>query len=320
MFSIVMPVWNKRVFLPDTVRAVLAQNLGDFELVAVDDGSTDGSIDALEAFDDPRIRILRQANAGPGLARNAGIAAARHDWIAFLDADDIWLPDHLAELDRIRASHPGAALIGTGFISRRLNGGGSPRVPDGGGIEAIDYLDTVARGVSPLCTSTSAIHRSTFDALGGFNDAPIGQDLEYWTRIALERPVAVSRRVTVIYRLKTGGISDTARSQWMGRELRDVRDFGPQVATLIDRYPTIASPERRRAVERFIDRQIHYCVRLSAKLGDMPTLRAVARACPRRPGPGDRLILAVARLPAAVARPVYWVGLALKALPRVLRP
>ena len=115
MFSIVMPVWNKEEYVAATLTAALAQSFADFELIVVDDGSADRSMAIVRGFDDPRIRILVQANAGPGRARNAGIAAARHDWIAFLDADDLWLPDHLDELDRIRSRHPEAGLIGTAF-------------------------------------------------------------------------------------------------------------------------------------------------------------------------------------------------------------
>src|ERR1051325_11534551 len=116
MFSVVVPLWNNRATVRETVASALAQHFADFELIVVDDGSTDGSVETLAGMDDPRLRIVRQANAGPGPARNAGIAAARADWIAFLDADDLWLPDHLAELDRVRTRFPDAGLIGTAYL------------------------------------------------------------------------------------------------------------------------------------------------------------------------------------------------------------
>ena len=120
MFSVVIPLWNKRHTVAFSVASALRQSYGELELIIVDDGSTDGSREALGGFSDPRIRLIGQPRLGPGGARNTGIRAARGDWIAFLDADDVWLPNHLAELDRIRAAYPDAALIGTAFgVTRR---------------------------------------------------------------------------------------------------------------------------------------------------------------------------------------------------------
>src|SRR5690242_1528127 len=102
MFSVVIPLWNKRPWIAATLASALAQSWRDFEMIVVDDGSTDGSMEEVARFDDPRIRRLSQARQGPGAARNTAIRAARHDWFAFLDADDLWLPDHLEELNRIR--------------------------------------------------------------------------------------------------------------------------------------------------------------------------------------------------------------------------
>ena len=214
MFSVVMPVFNKREYVSDTVAAALAQSWRDFELIAVDDGSTDGSLDAVRAFADPRIRILAGANAGPGPARNAGIEAARHEWIAFLDADDLWLPNHLAELDLVRTRHPEAGLIGSGFVICGRDGPAAPPRVNGREIAAIDYFELG----NPICTSSSAIARRVYRSLGGFSDTVPGQDSEYMARIALDYPIAVSTRATVVYRLGTGGISDRAVSPWLGKD------------------------------------------------------------------------------------------------------
>src|SRR5919112_584138 len=108
MFTIVTPVFNKREMLREAVLSAVGQSYREFELILIDDGSTDGSLESVADIDDPRLRILRQANGGASAARNAGLAAARHPWVAFLDADDWWLPGHLAELDRIRSHHPDA--------------------------------------------------------------------------------------------------------------------------------------------------------------------------------------------------------------------
>ena len=302
-----------------TVASVLGQTHRDFELVIVDDGSTDGGMDALASFDDPRIRRLAQANAGPGAARNTGIRAARHHWIAFLDADDIWLPDHLAELDRIRVRYPHAGLIGTSFVRSGRSGILQPPGRNRQTIETIDYFGRTARGQWLLCSSSAAIPRSSYAALGGFGDALRGQDSEYWVRIALERPVAISNRVTAVYRLGTGGISDTAGRSGLGRELLQMSDLGPATALLVERYPTIHCPDVRSAVDRFIDSRFRLCLRHSAKIGDFQTLRVLPGICFRPPQFVDRLILALGRLPPPLARAIYGFGFMVKALPRFLK-
>lgn len=319
MFSIVMPLWNKRHTLASTVESVLGQSWRDFELVVVDDGSTDGGADLLAAIDDPRIRILARANAGTGAARNAGIAAALHDWIAFLDADDLWSPDHLAELDRIRRAHPEAGLIGTAFVRQGRGEPPAPPAPPRPVIGLIDYFEQAASGAPVLCSSTAGIPRSTWAALGGFGDCAHGQDSEYWARIALERPVATSTRVTAVYRLGTGGATDQALRTRRRGVLRQLGDLGPVMALLADRYPAIACARRRAAIDRFIDYRLRLDVRGTARAGDIAALRALPRLFPRPPRGGDRLILAAAHLPAPLARALYDLGFGAKALMRRFR-
>ncbi|HYN46970.1 MAG TPA: glycosyltransferase family A protein [Allosphingosinicella sp.] len=318
MFSIVVPLWNKRHTVAATLATALAQSWRDFELIIVDDGSTDGGMEVAARFDDPRIRRLRQANKGPGAARNAAIRAARHDWFAFLDADDLWLPDHLEELDRIRRRFPEAGLIGTKIL--RSDRRGRYRLParEEGRIERVDYFDCGVRGSWSTTTSSAAIPRRTWEALGGFGDAPCGQDIEYWTRIALDLPVAVSRRATAVYITGTGGICDTVRSPCLARELEHWGDICPAMAVLRDRQAEGRSPELARSIDGYIDRQFRYSTRHAARLGDLRTLRSLPRLYLRRPPLSDRLLLAWARAPAPVARAGFAIGLGLKALLRAL--
>ena len=210
-FTVVTPLYNKRTFIRDTITSALAQDYPAFEIVVVDDSSTDGSADAIADLLGEKLRIVRQDNAGPGAARNRGIAEARFDWIAFLDADDLWYPDHLSELARIVAAEPDAELIATGFY--RTKQSAIPLQPAGAGaIEAIDFFKTAATS-SPIWTSAAAARRRVFADLGGFKNFRPGQDTDMWVRIALERPIAVSSRITAIYRLGTGGITSTAEKQ-----------------------------------------------------------------------------------------------------------
>ena len=104
--SVIVPIYGAEKWIEATVKSVLAQTLTDFELILVDDGSPDRSIEICESFDDPRIRIVRQENRGLPGARNTGIRHAKGELLAFLDADDIWRSDKLQKLSLIHISEP----------------------------------------------------------------------------------------------------------------------------------------------------------------------------------------------------------------------
>lgn len=302
MFSIVVPLWNSRDTLRETVASALAQSFTDFELIIVDDGSTDGSLDALAGIDDPRLRIMHQTNEGAGVARNTGIAAAKADWIAFLDADDLWRPDHLAELDRVRRRFPEAGLIGTAWVYAGGDGALAPD-PGPGQLEEIDFCDCMARGQQVPWTSSAAVSRRAVERLGDFPAARLGQDMLYWLRIALSMPVAASSRRTAIYRPIPTGLSASTESFWRGRRLplASARDVSHRVAFLLDHYD--AAPARLKpGIDRFIDADFRWCLRNAAREGDVATVRALRPLYLRRPRGGDRLLHAAAHLPGPAAR------------------
>lgn len=111
LFSVVIPVYNRKDLLQDTLQSVFAQTDRDFEVLVVDDGSTDGSVDFVASFPEP-ITLLRQQNQGPGAARNRGLSVARGDYVAFLDSDDIWFPWTLATYRTvIQRAHDPALII-----------------------------------------------------------------------------------------------------------------------------------------------------------------------------------------------------------------
>ena len=115
--SVVLPVHNRASVVGDAVRSVLAQQFKDFELIVIDDGSTDGTVETIEAFDDPRLRVIRLSeNAGGNAARNKGIEAARAPLIAFLDSDDAYLPHKLGFTVRYFADRPEVDVLLDSFI------------------------------------------------------------------------------------------------------------------------------------------------------------------------------------------------------------
>src|SRR5262245_22080838 len=104
--SVVIPTFNRAGFVREAIESVLAQTFGDWELIVIDDGSTDDTASVVAAFGDPRIRYIRQENRGEGRARNAGLAVATGEWVSFLDSDDRMLPDNLAALIAVSDARP----------------------------------------------------------------------------------------------------------------------------------------------------------------------------------------------------------------------
>jgi glycosyltransferase involved in cell wall biosynthesis len=196
MISVVIPLYNKVRHVKRALDSVLAQTYQDYEVVVVNDGSTDGSEKVVEQYSDPRIRLVNQANAGASVARNRGIAETRADFIAFLDADDEWLPVHLETISRLSRSYPDCGLYATGSMVHRSDGyemklryPSVPRPPWEGVIDR--YF--VVRNPQPICSSTAAVWRRVFEDVGCFPAGEgYGEDMEMWCRIALKYRVAFS--------------------------------------------------------------------------------------------------------------------------------
>jgi glycosyltransferase involved in cell wall biosynthesis len=318
MFSVVIPVRDKPHTIERTLDSLFAQSFTDFEAFLVGDPA-DRSLAMAARRSDPRLRIIHQVNCGPGSARNAGLAASRCDWIAFLDADDIWLPNHLAELDAIRASYPDAGLIGTSYIVSDRNGRFQPPANDRVTIARTDFFRSVGNGLNFLFTSSAAVRREVVDSLGGFANTNFGEDTEFWVRIAFALPVATSTRATAVYVRGTGGITDSGRDRWSIAPLASARDLSPAVGLAIDRYPSIESARVRRSVDLFIRRYFDWCLKTSISRGDVRTIRELRRIYWGRPTARHRLLLATAMLPDRPARALYSIGLRVKHLARQAR-
>jgi cellulose synthase/poly-beta-1,6-N-acetylglucosamine synthase-like glycosyltransferase len=278
-FSVVIPLYNKRPYIRRAVDSVLAQTFEVFELIVVDDGSTDGSHEALAHVTDPRFRLLRQENCGVGPARNAGMAAARGAWFAFLDGDDMWLPDHLLELRRIIDQEPAARMISCRsreVVEHRL---GSMVRPSGASIICrIDYFREAARDIGFMNSSSTAVGREVFGAIGGFANHRSGEDLEYWARIALRCPVAISNRLTVLYFRDTGGNMVTIARERKPNAvpLTHLRQLSPSVSMLCDaaeREPTLL---RKPAIREYVNSRVLSAIRGALYRGDLERARQAA--------------------------------------------
>ncbi len=194
--SVVMPLYEKGETVGRAVASVLAQTAGDFELVIVDDGSTDRGPEAVLAFTDPRVTLVHQAHAGVSAARNRGIALSKGDLVAFIDADDRWEPDFLETILRLQGKFPSCAMFATRYTVVLPDGRMRPSYVRGvrpGPWEGIleDYFGVAAASEPPVWTSAVAITRQTLREVGGFAEGVnSGEDLLMWARVAARHRVA----------------------------------------------------------------------------------------------------------------------------------
>jgi glycosyltransferase involved in cell wall biosynthesis len=210
--SVIIPLFNKARYVQRAVQSVLEQDYSDFELLVIDDGSTDGSSHEIECFaGNPRFRLILQPNGGDGSARNRGLTEMNGEIAAFLDADDEWLPTHLQDLALLANTFIQAGLFATRFAYVRENNIFAEEtiscdVP----ILVQNYFEIASRDVYILNSSSCAIRKSVVARLGFFSEGtPYGADVEYWGRISLRYPLAYHPRLSSLYYL---GLPDSAMS------------------------------------------------------------------------------------------------------------
>lgn len=235
-FSVVIPLYNKEKYILRAVESVLSQSFSDFELIVVDDGSSDGSANRLAHLDDIRIRIIRQENSGEGAARNVGISCGKGGWVAFLDADDYWCIDHLFELKKIINLYPASGMVSTSYCEQYGDGFKSCSSTLQGKIYSVNYFNQAAKKIGFINSSTVAIQKYIFDIIGGFGDYKLGADLELWARVALDYPVAVSTRITSVYVRNIGGVMEQSKNRTANKleiSLQSLNEISPSVSMLL---------------------------------------------------------------------------------------
>ncbi|MDB5885704.1 MAG: glycosyl transferase, family 2 [Polaromonas sp.] len=205
-FSVVIPLYNKARYICCTVQSVLDQSFSDIEVIVVDDGSSDGGADLVNAMNDPRIRVVHQTNAGVSAARNLGIDLARGEWVAFLDADDWHHPEHLACLVDAQAAWPEADAVGTDFLMMDdAAGEWPPYWPTFNEIPKIELITDLPRrwmaGPS-LCSSSVAVRSTRLQTMQPCFpvDEAQAEDLDFWFRLAEQTPIALAHAPRVAYR------------------------------------------------------------------------------------------------------------------------
>lgn len=209
--SVVIPVYEAADFIAGTLATVAAQSVLPLEVVVVDDGSLDNTCEVIEAFcqsnSQLNVRLLREPHLGPGSARNTGIQAAKGTWIAFLDSDDLWMPEKLERMALAHRAMPDANFLCHNEIHRRLNN--SEKVNDYSlGYRSDCSLPEQLYAINRFSTSAVICRRDLILSYGGFdNSFPNAQDYEMWLRMSPSIKVLFVTEVLGIYVDRAGNIS-----------------------------------------------------------------------------------------------------------------
>lgn len=201
MFSVVIPLYNKSAFILKALKSVASQSFSCFEVIVVDDGSTDGGEVEFKNFlaqlhsDTISFQLISQLNSGVAAARNAAVQRAKFPYIAFLDADDWWHPDYLLRMKELIEKYPDAGIYGSSYFKVK----NKREIPAKIGVEEgfqdglINYFQVYATTLwMPLWTGATIIKKSVFEEFNGF--APklkLGEDFYLWAQVAAKYPVAL---------------------------------------------------------------------------------------------------------------------------------
>lgn len=240
-FSVVIPLYNKAEYVQQALRSVLAQTRPAFEIIVVDDGSTDRSAEMVRSIADPRLRLVQQPNGGVSSARNHGIALARGEWVVFLDADDWHHPALLANLARAHQIFPAAEMLAAGFRvvrSHDLKEFQQWPVPEVCPVEQVDDLRVRWMQGAPLFTSTVAVKTARLQRMQpcfALQESG-GEDHDLWFRVTDETPLALVNAPLAAYRIVPDGLSSMHPNA-----------LAPYLVRMRERALTGAIPARHRA-------------------------------------------------------------------------
>ncbi len=204
MFSIIIPLYNKAPYIAKAIQSVASQTYQEYELIVIDDGSTDDSLEELRvtSFElgekNPelyaKIKIFEQPNQGVSTTRNNGVKLAKFPYICFLDADDWWEPTFLEEMKTVIEEFPDAGIYGSGYYKVRNEQFIPAKIAVPASFKSgyIDYFKTYAHNMwMPLWTGSVIIPKTIFNELNGFKpQLKLGEDFDLWVRIALKYKVA----------------------------------------------------------------------------------------------------------------------------------
>lgn len=208
MISVIIPLYNKEKYIKSTIKSILSQKYQNFEIIIVDDGSTDNSLAEIERIEDDRIRLIHQSNAGVAAARNRGIAEARGEYVAFLDADDEWKEEYLEAQANMIQAFPSCSVFATNYLRKHPDDTYTHTIirglkfKDETGIMD-NYFEVATLSQPPVWTSAVVIKKNALESISGF---PVGiksgEDLLTWARLASRYQIAYDRRPLAIFNIE----------------------------------------------------------------------------------------------------------------------
>lgn len=219
--SVVIPAYNAEKTILDTIKSVQKQSFSDFEVIVINDGSTDKTLDLVNAIDDSRIKVFSYENGGLSVARNRGISHAQGEFIAFLDADDLWTVDKLELQVKALNENPkaGVAYSWTFFMDEMGESfhRDKPIFFEGDVLANLLVWNFIASGSNPLIRTQAVLSMGEFDSsLAG------AADWDYWLRLAIDWPYVVVPKPQVFYRQSSGSMS--SKVEYMEQCQLDVLD------------------------------------------------------------------------------------------------
>ena len=226
--SVVIPCYNYGCYLPLALDSVLGQTWQDIEVIVIDDGSADNTPDVIKPYlTDSRVRYFRQKNSGVSAAKNSGIAESRGEFIAFLDADDLWFANKIsAQLPLFAAPEVGVVYSRRKWIDPQGNERpGNERILRRGFILDYLFLDNF------VCFSSSEVRRKLLEKVGGFDESlPVGEDFDFWLRLAAHCKFDFVDEALVKYRT---GHANLTKNSWRiyecAQKIRSKSQLNPEI-------------------------------------------------------------------------------------------
>ncbi|MGB3535687.1 MAG: glycosyltransferase [Microcoleaceae cyanobacterium] len=200
LISVIIPVYNGENTIRETIQSVLDQTFSNFELLIINDGSTDNTLEAVSSIEDTRIQVFSYPNAGQGASRNRGLTQARGEYVSFIDADDLWVTDKLA--DQLTAlqlnSEAAVAYSWTDYIdeSGQFFSHAPQRFYQGNVFSRLLLSDFIGSGSNPLIRTSAIVELDGFD-----QSLPPAEDWDMWLRLAARYPFVVVPKAQILYRV-----------------------------------------------------------------------------------------------------------------------
>lgn len=213
-FSIVIPLYNKQHFIAITLESVLSQTFEDFEIIIVNDGSTDASENKVKQFNDPRIQYYLRENKGVSAARNFGITLSKGSYIAFLDSDDFWYPDFLQTMHRNIGRYGKEYKVFSAAIEIETSRNVFPAqysIQKTGYCEVVDFFEASSKE-AVIWTSSAVFHKSVFEKSGVFDShVKYAEDTDLWIRIGLDFKIVFDWKILSRYVFDGKSVSRAAQ-------------------------------------------------------------------------------------------------------------